>query len=149
MVTKTSLRLKIKKRLNSKTAFSLRKRSLAVEQKLLSLGSFKRSKFICFYVSLPKEVNTRRLIQKILSTKTRVAIPKVEPLSHRLNLFEIKDFKNDLKKGAFGILEPKAQKAKKVVLKKIDCVIVPGVAFDKKGGRIGRGKGYYDRFLNK
>ena len=55
---------------------------------------------------------------------------------------------DDLKISSYGILEPKKDKIKNISSDKIDLIIVPGVAFDLKGNRMGHGKGYYDRFLN-
>jgi 5-formyltetrahydrofolate cyclo-ligase len=65
----------------------------------------------------------------------------------RLLLSEIRDFPGELSQGSFGILEPKAEFIRPVSPEELEIVVVPGVAFDYEGTRIGYGGGFYDRFL--
>ncbi len=114
-----------------------------ITQKLLSLPEIKVSKYILLYYPHKNEVNTLPVIQKLLKEGKSVLLPKVQgkdiiPIKIN-NLFQ-------LKKGYAGIKEPEGEA---VSPEKIDVVIVPGVAFDRKGHRLGYGKGYYDRFLLK
>ena len=137
------------------SAAELKKRSRVIEKKLLALGIFKKAETVYFYVSLADEVNTFSAIQKSLKAGKRIFLPRVR--SKNLEFFEIRNIKKDLKKGAFGILEPKPYSCRggsrtaptKPNITPPDLVIVPGVVFDKNNHRIGRGKGFYDRFLEK
>ena len=86
-------------------------------------------------------------MEEALREGKRVLLPKVR--GREIYLGEIKALEKDVEKGSFGILEPKEVSFKKVSPQEIDLVILPGIAFDLKGGRIGYGKGYYDRFLRK
>lgn len=99
-----------------------------------------------FYMSLADEVSTRRMIRRALSLGKRVLLPRLE--KNRIRPFEIRDPKKDVAPGRFGILEPK-KGWDPVPLGQIDLVVVPGVAFDSKGNRLGRGGGHYDRFLKR
>lgn len=124
-----------------------KKRSLVIQKRLFGLNEFQGSKKVCFYVSMPAEVNTLPMIDKALKTK-KVFVPVCDPKNVRLRFYEIKSRK-DLKKGFFNICEPVTKGKRPVNARLIDCVIVPGLAFDRKNNRLGRGKGYYDKFLKK
>ncbi len=110
---------------------------------------FAKARCICIYVSLPIEVDTRPLIDKSLKLGKKILVPLAEPRTKQLKFYEIKNRRKDLKKGAYGILEPIRGKVKPAVIKEAELVIVPGVVFDKRNHRIGRGAGFYDRFLKK
>lgn len=98
------------------------------------------------YVSGKNEVSTFSLISHLLATGVHVCVPKTFGQGH-MEAWQISDLQADLKPGAFGLLEPVTECP--VAIEQIDLVIVPGVAFDKNGNRIGYGGGYYDRFLQK
>ncbi len=119
-------------------------KSRVISGKLFSLQEFIRAETVMFYVSFQKEVRTDEMIIEALKDK-RVAVPAVK--GGGLAVFEVADYDGSFEKGSFGIPEPKEGHRKLVKQEVIDLVIVPGVVFDKHGGRIGFGKGYYDRFL--
>jgi 5-formyltetrahydrofolate cyclo-ligase len=115
-----------------------------IAQKLFSLPTWKRAKAVGLYLSVRSEVDTSEIIRRALAEGKKVRAPKI--LSDtKMRFFEISGAK-DLKKGSFGILEPKPA-CKKVGCSTMDLLIVPGIVFDKKGYRLGHGLGYYDRFL--
>ena len=99
---------------------------------------------MCCYVSLPDEVQTGPLITQMLEAGKRVVVPKVQ--GRRLALSEVKDPARELAPGAFGVLEPTGA-LRPVPVTRLDLVLVPGIAFDRRGHRLGRGEGYFDRFL--
>jgi 5-formyltetrahydrofolate cyclo-ligase len=105
-----------------------------------------KSKFL-FYYSLPYEVSTLKIIEKLIDEGKKIALPKVEKNEGLMNFYYISDINNDVHKGAYSIFEPN-ENFNKVSINEIDLIIVPGVVFDRKGSRIGFGKGYYDKFLN-
>lgn len=96
---------------------------------------------IMLYHSLPDEVDTRRLIAGI-KDKT-IVLPRVTgEREMELRLYTGPD---DLQQGAYGIMEPCGPLFTRYC--DIQLAVIPGMAFDKNGNRLGRGKGYYDRFL--
>lgn len=130
----------------------IKEKSAKIKERLYSLPEFKHSKNILFYVSFNNEVDTIETIRELLKNKEEnkknIIVPYVEKGNPILQLSELKNF-SDLEPRTFGILEPKEDKTKKFDANKLDLVIVPGIAFDKNGHRIGYGHGYYDRFLQK
>ena len=124
------------------------KKSSIILKKLFKLKAFKKAKTVLFYASFDGEVHTIEMIKKAQQLGKKIGLPKVNSLS-RLVPVLVEDMEKDLKKGRYGILEPKKLRGKKLDLKDIDMVIVPGVVFDKRKNRLGRGGGYYDRFLKK
>ena len=113
--------------------------------KLINKDCYKDCKCIFIFVSYKSEIDTHSIIKKALEDKKVVCVPKVISKQEGMKAVQITDF-NQLKPGCQGILEPVDFKCE-VDVKKIDLVIMPGVAFDLNGGRIGYGGGFYDRFL--
>ena len=96
------------------------------------------------YYSLPDEVNTHSLIDDLVSEGKTVLLPKVMGV----DTMELRRYtgRDDLQEGVYHILEPVGKPFTDYAA--IDLILVPGLAFDAAGHRLGRGRGYYDRFLH-
>ena len=123
------------------------RRSRDVKEKLLSLGIYKKAKTILFYASREDEVDTFSIMREALKASKRVLLPRIE--GEDLRIYEIKNLDRDLEKGVYDIFQPKKNRPPVENLKEIEVVVVPGLAFDREKNRLGRGKGYYDRFLKR
>jgi 5-formyltetrahydrofolate cyclo-ligase len=143
---KERLRKKILKRRDREPEDLRIKKSQKIKKRLFSLKEFKEAHTILFYYSKGSEVETEEMMEEALRKGKRVLLPRVR--GREIYLGEIRDLEKDVEKGSFGIREPK-ETSKKATLKGIDLVILPGIAFDLKGERIGYGLGYYDRFLKR
>lgn len=139
---KVALRKLIRQRLSRMTSSERMRESARMEQILLQHPRVQQAKVIMFYAALPDEVQTRDSIVSLVRNKT-VLLPVVKG-----DLLEVRQFStlDSMSLGAYNISEP--QGLPWVGLSLIDLVIVPGVAFDRFGNRLGRGRGYYDRFLS-
>ena len=115
-----------------------------IKDNFFSLPEFKKAKIILFYVSIKGEVRTEKMISESLEKGKRTLVPFTNLKKKTLLISEINDL-DDLSPGAFGIPEPK--NPKEFALEKTDLVIIPGIAFDRKGNRAGYGVGFYDRLL--
>lgn len=146
MQTKSALRQTLREKLKRQSRPGRIKKSLLIGKKLLSVTEFKKAATVCFYVSKPLEVDTRGIIRRSLKLGKRVLVPRMDAQKKRLGLCEIKGL-GDLKLGAFGVLEPIPTRTRKAKITEVDCIIVPGVGFDRKRNRLGHGLGFYDRFL--
>ncbi|HEC81995.1 MAG TPA: 5-formyltetrahydrofolate cyclo-ligase [Thermoplasmatales archaeon] len=124
----------------------IRKWSRDIEKRFFSLREYKDAETVMFYVSYDNEVYTHDMIKKALKEGKKVVVPFSDTKHNNITPIQIKDFE-ELKRGAYGILEPFYQHELVVSENVIDLVVVPGVAFDTKGHRIGHGLGYYDEFL--
>jgi 5-formyltetrahydrofolate cyclo-ligase len=120
--------------------------SQAIVSRLEALPVFQQAQVIHTYVAWRHEVDNHELIRRLLQAGRRVAVPKVEPATHQLRHYFIAGF-SELKKGAFDILEPPAEQNRLAAPEQFGLVLVPGLAFDRTGNRLGMGEGYYDRFL--
>lgn len=107
---------------------------------------FIKAKCIFIYVSFKSEVDTYRIINYAIKQQKKVCVPKVISLDEGMKAVLITDLKQ-LKENSMGILEPEADDES--IPENIDLVIMPGLAFDLKGGRLGYGGGFYDRFMQK
>jgi 5-formyltetrahydrofolate cyclo-ligase len=111
--------------------------------KVMERQEWKTASTVCLYFSRPDEVDTKPLLAAALTAEKTVAFPRIKGCDlvlHRITSI------TDFTRGRFGILEPKAS-CQLVNLSTVDLFIVPGVAFDRQGYRLGHGKGYYDRLL--
>lgn len=133
---------------------SLRNRMSAQEIAVLSAeicrriqaeNCFLKTQWLFAYHPLGKEVDIRPLIREAWRQNKQVAFPKV--CGENMDFFAVKDF-SELQPGCFGVMEPKGNELP-VTPQAGTMVLVPGVAFDLSGNRMGFGKGYYDRYLAK
>ncbi|MDD5997341.1 MAG: DNA primase [Bacteroidales bacterium] len=138
--TKAELRKLVKTRIKNMTEEEKKKESEDVMMKLENTQQFKSAKTILLFHSLPDEVCTHELIEKYASKK-KILLPVIDG-----EKWHIREYKGDLKTGEYNIQEPTG--GNYYDYGSIDLVVVPGVCFDKDKGRVGRGKGYYDRILN-
>jgi 5-formyltetrahydrofolate cyclo-ligase len=101
---------------------------------------------ILFFAPLPDEPDVWPLLEKLLPTKKICALPAFDPATQTYSARRVRNLVTDLAVGNFGIREP-ATGCPEVALGDLDLILVPGVAFDLGGRRLGRGKGFYDRLL--
>lgn len=134
---------------SSLSSSEIEEKSEKIRKNLFALSLFKEAKLVLFYISLPEEVQTSGMLRDCLRGGRRVAVPTVNCAKRRIVPFEVKDPGFKLVCGPFDIPEPAKDDRYPVCLEEIDLVIVPGVAFDTRGGRVGFGGGFYDRLLNK
>ena len=99
------------------------------------------------YVSAGSEVETRKLLQTAFKQGKKLAVPLGDLLRPVEALSELSDLDHLVEGALKGIFEPAPKHQKKIAASKIDYVLVPGVAFDRRGGRLGMGGGFYDRLL--
>ena len=114
----------------------------------MALPEYQRAQTVLFYLDVRSEVRTRNDLDKALASGKKIVVPYC--VDGELELFHLEQT-DELSVGMYRILEPKPElrtvAAKKVDVSEIDMIIVPGVAFDRRGGRTGHGKGYYDKML--
>ncbi len=131
------------------TSREVRTRSRRIVGRLTHLPEYARSRCIMLYWSCHNEVHTHNLVRQALKDGKRVAFPRCDTRRKEIHPFEVRNLSGDLEVGAFGILQPREDSGGLVDLSQIDLCVVPGIAFDREGNRVGRGLGYYDRFLRK
>ncbi|NMB26820.1 MAG: 5-formyltetrahydrofolate cyclo-ligase [Tissierellia bacterium] len=140
-----------KKMLEKRSQLSLEKieeKSKIIANNLFNLNQYKKANFIFSFISFKDEVNTHEIIKKSISIGKRVGVPIPVPKTKELKVSELIDFDKELDLGFYNILTPKDKYIRIVPPQLVDLVLVPGVAFDKRGYRVGYGGGYYDRFFN-
>ena len=116
----------------------------AIAEKLLELPEYKDANCIFVYIGVGDEVLTDEITENLFAAGKRVCVP----FCHGKGIMDAVEISSeeDLVPGKYNIPEPR-DRTKTVSPEKLDLVIVPGVAFGKDGSRLGRGGGYYDRFL--
>ncbi len=154
---KARLRVALLAQLQNFTDPERARQNQILAQKFLALPEFISAKTIAFFASEPFEVATDFLIAESLNLKKRVALPRVKkkslpaPLSqsgeNNLVFHQVKNL-NELEVGCFGINCPSVA-APEIPLSEIDLLVVPALAFDRAGNRLGRGGGFFDRVLEK
>ena len=122
--------------------------SARVTDRVMAMPQYLSAKCVMWYVDVRDEARTRHALPQALSSSQKIVVPYCVDGELELFLLESMD---ELELGMYKILEPRADlrdvAAKKVAIEELDFVIVPGVGFDRNGGRTGHGKGYYDKLL--
>lgn len=121
--------------------------SSRVGSNLFATGEYERARLLVSYCAKGDEVQTRPIIERALADGKRVAVVVTKIPTKTLGFSEIRSFDADLAPGAFGVLEPKPGHGRPVSLEDADLILVPLVAWDERGHRLGYGAGYFDRAL--
>lgn len=146
---KRKLREKILERLHHISKEEKEKKVEILKEKLFSLNEFKKAKCVMFYVSKHYEVDTHEMIDESIAMGKKVVVPITLKEEKTLKPSELRDREKELIKGHYGIHQPREKHIRPVPLEEVDLMVVPGLAFDRSGHRLGHGGGYYDRFLEK
>ncbi|MFH1800418.1 MAG: 5-formyltetrahydrofolate cyclo-ligase [Candidatus Omnitrophota bacterium] len=146
MLEKSSLRKALLEKRRNIPRLSRHVKSRRILRTLSREPIFQRAEHVALYYGIAPEVETRPFLEKVLKNK-KIYLPRIDP-KRSMVLCRVRSLSRDLKKGAYNIREPRAF-CKKWPARQMDIIIVPGVAFDKSGGRLGRGGAYYDRLLRK
>jgi 5-formyltetrahydrofolate cyclo-ligase len=146
---KAHIRQRIIRLRNGCSSQELRSKSTLIEHRLFEIEGFQRAPVIMFYLSFRNEVHTPFMIRRAIAAGKRVAVPVVQRDEGQLLISELHDLDKELHQGSFGIPEPKPQFIRPLKLQQVGAVILPGVAFDELGYRLGYGGGYYDKLLQR
>ncbi len=122
--------------------------SRRITDRVAGLAEYQRASCVMWYVDVRAEVRTRHALPAALASGKKTVIPYC--VDGELELFHLESI-DELEEGMYRILEPRAElrevSEKRVGVEELDLILVPGVAFDARGGRTGHGKGYYDKLL--
>ena len=118
-------------------------------QSLKALSLYKNAESVFLYIDFRSEVRTNPIMKDLLGRGKMAVVPMSISGTRDMILSEVLDPENELSRSSYGILEPKPEYIREIDPNSIDLVIVPGVAFDPRGYRIGYGGGYYDMFFSK
>ncbi|MEA3305559.1 MAG: Fe-S cluster assembly scaffold protein NifU [Candidatus Omnitrophota bacterium] len=146
---KKKLRKEILEKLHGISKKERRNKEEELKKKLFLFEEFKKADCVMFYVSKHYEVDTHRMIDDAIMMGKKIVVPITLKEEKMLKLSELKDRKKELIEGHYGVHQPQEKYIKPVSIKDLDLMIVPGIAYDKNGHRLGHGGGYYDRFLQK
>ncbi len=143
----------LRKQLLNKRKFlskrSILEKSNKIADKLIKFDKYQQSEKIMLYISTKLEVQTQRIIESAQKDNKSIYIPLIIPEQHDLIPSLVIDFEKEIALGNLGIYQPRKEFHRLFPPSILDLVIVPGLAFNQQGHRLGRGGGYYDRFLKK
>lgn len=144
-VRKSLLRREMLAKRNYLTDLEIYNKSNQIQEIFIASSYFEKSSVLGVYLSHGSEVRTRMIIDAGFRNTKTIAVPRAID-SASMSFHEVNEYRmRSLVKGKFGILEPSGTGSE--ISKSMDLLIVPGIAFDLHGYRLGHGKGYYDNFL--
>ncbi|KAG8229409.1 hypothetical protein J437_LFUL000930 [Ladona fulva] len=148
---KTALRLEIKKKIQLMNSDQKVNQSKLVTEKVINSQYFKESNRISIYISRSDEVQTFDLLRKIFDLGKLCFVPRYSTESNHMDMVRLYSIEevNNFSKTKWNITQPDEEDERENALSTggLDLIFVPGMAFSKAGKRLGRGKGFYDKFL--
>ncbi len=123
-------------------------RSEEIARRVMQLPGWQRARSRLLFRSFGSEVQTDRLMNNTLRSRAELVLPRVKGLEEPLALHSVTDPERDLAPGYYGIEEPICERCPERSLYDVEFVLVPGLAFDRDGGRLGYGGGFFDYILN-
>jgi 5-formyltetrahydrofolate cyclo-ligase len=142
---KNELRQRLRKILTDVQPEEVETKSLRAAHRLFEQPEYVKAEIIMVFLSLPTEIETSPVVLRAWQDRKRVLAPKVSWSQRRMMPVEIRSLTDDLAVSQMGMREPVS--GIPIPISLIDLVLVPGLAFDEFGHRLGRGRGFYDRFL--
>lgn len=145
---KAKIRREIIAKRNSLTHEDVMEKSAVIQKRLLELPVYRESKTIGLYANFNNEVSTSIVFEKALDDGKKVLFPCIRKADKELAFFPVRGL-DELESGPFGIMTPPCIEGVCDCIGDLDLLLIPGVSYDFKGGRIGYGGGFYDRTLHK
>jgi 5-formyltetrahydrofolate cyclo-ligase len=124
-------------------------RSRRVWERVAGLSCYQHARMVLGYMAFDHEVLTDGLMQQAMASGKQLVLPMVLGDRQNMTLYAIEDLGRDVAPGYRGILEPRPRRTRAVAPEILDLALIPGVAFDLRGGRLGFGAGFYDRLLSR
>jgi 5-formyltetrahydrofolate cyclo-ligase len=144
---KQDLRKKIEKKLNALSKDDIRKKLKRIENHLFEFPNFIEAETALLYVNHANAVDIRQILKRCKEATKEIVLPFFNSSANGVQFYKVNDLNADLKTGPGNMLEPDPERCKLVNIGDIDIAIIPGIAFDEKGARLGDGSGRYDRFI--
>ncbi|MGF1678591.1 MAG: 5-formyltetrahydrofolate cyclo-ligase [Candidatus Methylacidiphilales bacterium] len=144
---KARLRTELQNALRTLSVSQRHQASSRIQKFLFDSHLWKSSQTIMLFSALPGEPRTIEILRQALQEDKICAYPKVHPATREMKLYSVRSPER-LVRGNYGILEPDTDHAESVDISRVELICVPGLGFDPLGNRLGRGYGFYDRFLN-
>jgi len=148
-LTKNDIRANIFAMLDAMPPETKTEKTRLISEKLFEFANYVEAKIVLLYINAPGEVDSRLIVEKSFNFNKIVVLPGFDATRHTMRLMKIDHHRADLKIGSRGILEPIRSRCRAVPRDRIDIAIVPAIALDEKGSRLGTGEGYYDRLIPK
>jgi len=146
-VKKSELREEITKKITALPENEIAEKAKAIEDRLFDFANFLEAKIALMYVHNKGEVPTGNILRRSYDYNKIVVLPAYDTEKFGMTPMKVDNLDKDLQVGPRGILEPDEARCKVVPIERIDIAIIPAIALDEKGGRIGSGEGYYDRLI--
>ncbi len=146
-IVKSQIREEIAEKFAALSANEIAEKTKAIENRLFDFANFLESKIALLYVNNKHEVLTENILKRADIYNKIVVLPVYNTENFEMELKKVDNLEKDLNPGPRDILQPDESRCKIVPIDKIDIAIIPAVALDEKGGRIGSGNGYYDRLI--
>lgn len=144
---KQMMRDEVVRKIAALSPAQIAEKTKAIENRLFEFANFLESRIILFYTPAPNEVDTLEIIRRSTLYNKILVLPAFGPNIRNTRLFKVDDVNRDLVQGPRGNLEPNPKRCKTVPFDCLDIALVPGWVMDEKGGRIGTGRGSYDRLI--
>ncbi len=147
--SKKSVLTEVMEKLSALTEQEMAQKQLAIESNLLTFANFLEAELALLYINRSNEIATEKIIRTSLEVGKGIVLPAYSESKHTITLFRVNNYDTDIIKTDSGVLEPNLAVCKKVPLDLIDIALIPGLAFDEKGGRVGFGEGFYNKLITK
>ncbi len=147
--SKSDIRNRVVTAIQALSEKELAAKTAQIENRLFGFANFLEANISLLYMPQKFVVDTKKIIQRCLNYRKIVTLPAFNTEKHEMQPYKVDAFDTDMTLGPRNILEPDPERCKIIPIERIDIAIIPGVALDEKGGRIGSGEGYYDRFIGK
>jgi len=146
---KQEIRSQVEERLEALPKKEKTEKYTLIEEQLFDFANFREAEVTLLYINQPHEVDSKNILKRCSESTKDIVLPLFNGDNNGTRLYRISDIEKDLKPGPNNILEPDPDRCKPVPIDDVDIAIIPGIAFDEKGGRLGIGNGRYDRIISK
>jgi len=147
-MTRAELRAEARRRLRALDPAARAAAEAEIDRRIWTVPEVAAARTLLLFADLPEEVRTDAIAADALRRGVAVVYPRTIPATREMTLHRVTTLA-DLRTGSYGIREPDVERCPEVAESSIDAALVPGLAWDRRGNRLGRGAGYYDRLFGR